>query len=44
MIAGPEVARVVELYHCSCETNTAHQDQAPTVQTTFTWQGCTIPD
>ena len=40
MIAGPEVARVVEefhkqLDHCSSKTNTAHHDQTPTVQTTF---------
>ena len=40
MIAGPEVARVIEEFHkgldqCSCKTNTAHHDQTPTVQTIF---------
>ena len=40
MIAGPEVAKVVEefhkeLDHCSCKTNTPHHDQTPKVQTTF---------
>ena len=40
MIAGPEVARVhvaeafhKELDHYLCKTNTAHQDETPTVQT-----------
>ena len=38
MTAGPEMARMVEEFHkeldqYSCKTNTAHHDQALTVQT-----------
>ena len=48
MVAGPEVARVVEEFHknfnhCSFKTNTAHHDQAPNCPN-FLWQGCTNPD
>ena len=47
MIAGPEVARIIEEFHdehhhCGDKVNTNHHDQTPSVQTSFAKDTCSL--
>ena len=47
MIAGPEVARIIEEFHdehhhCGGKVNTKHHDQTPSVQTSFAKDVCSL--
>ena len=46
MVAGPEVARVIEEFHdqhhCGGEADTRHHDQTPSVQAAFAKDACSL--